>query len=121
MPSLLQRDRVLNSFDGVGGAAGAAAIQELNGHQLDLPRDPRYAGAVVTPSADGASDVSSMAVVVLRISGVGDEIKPVHIIDVAVPVIIDVVSGDFAWICPRVRGQIRMVVGDARVDHNRET
>ncbi len=60
----------------------------------------------------------AVTVIVLRIARVRHEVIAVHVIDVAVAVIVDIIRGDLARICPGVRRQVRMVVGDARVDND---
>jgi len=42
----------------------------------------------------------------------------VHIIDVSVAIIVDIVGWDFTWVCPCVGRQIWMVVGDAAIDND---
>jgi hypothetical protein len=62
--------------------------------------------------------MSSVTIVILRISGVGHEIIAVHIIDVSVAIIVDIIGRDLARVCPCVCRQVWMVVGDAGIDND---
>ena len=56
-------------------------------------------------------------VVVVRCGVVLDEVPAVDVIDVAVVVVVDAVSGDLAGICPDVVGKVGVVSVDAAVDN----
>lgn len=56
--------------------------------------------------------------VVLRIAGVGHKVIAVHIVDVSVAIIVDIIGRDLTRVCPRVRGEVGMIVSDACVDND---
>ena len=98
----------------------AVGVQELEGHDLDVPVDAGDADAVVAHGADGAGDVRAVAVVVHRVAVVVDEVVAVDVVDVAVAVVVDAVAGDLARVGPDVGGQVGVGVVDAGVDHGHD-
>ncbi len=56
--------------------------------------------------------------VILWIACVRDEVEPVHIIDIPVAVVIDVVSWDLTGIGPRICREIRVIIRDAGINYD---
>src|SRR5207237_6855137 len=104
---LAHRDGVVQALDRVGGGAAAVGREELQRHDLGIPRHARYADAVVAGRGDGAGGVGAVAVVVHRVARRGRAVggggvDPVDVINVAVVVVVDPVTGDLAGIVPHV-------------------
>ena len=60
--------------------------------------------------------MGAVVVVIVRISVVVDEVPSMKVVDVAVPVVVDAVVGNFAGVGPDVGLEVGMVEVDARVD-----
>ncbi len=110
-------DRVVDGADGVLEGAAAAGVEELEGHDLDLPVHAGHADAVVAGRADGAGAVRAVVVVVHRIAAAGDRVEAVHVVDDAVAVVVHAVARDLGRVDPHVGGQILVRVVHAGVDH----
>mmetsp|Transcript_77635 Transcript_77635/g.169999 ORF Transcript_77635/g.169999 Transcript_77635/m.169999 type:complete len:365 (+) Transcript_77635:2482-3576(+) len=111
------RDGVVDRKDGVGGAAGASGIQELECHQSNTP--PGHASnadAVATDAGNGSRAVSSVHLVVHGIAVLVHEVGAVDVINPAVVVVVDAVSGNFAGVDPHLLAEILVGVVDASVD-----
>jgi hypothetical protein len=64
--------------------------------------------------------MSSVTIVVLRVARVGHKVKAMHIVNIAVSIIVDIISRDLARVCPDVGGEVRVVVRDASIDYDRD-
>ena len=118
----LRINEVIDCADGSrdGSAAGP---EELGRDHLHRPVDASDALAVVAHAADGARHMRTVRVD-RRIGGpienggvVVEEVPPVDVVDVAVAVVVDTVSGNLSRIGPDVGGQIGMRGLNALVDH----
>src|SRR5439155_4219978 len=83
---------VLERVDGPTERAGPGRVEELQGHQLNLPVQTGNTHAVVAHRADDPGDMAAVAVVVERIVGVGDEIPSNEVVDILVSVVRDAVG-----------------------------
>ena len=100
-----------------GGRPRAETVEELQGHDLGVPRDPRGANRVVADRRNRAGHMRAVAFVVKRIGVVVGGVDAVHVVDISVRVVVDPVAGDFARIPPHVGLQIGMRVIHPRVNH----
>ena len=105
---------VVYGADRIRGAA-AVGSQELQGHDLRLPRDPGHADGVAGLRTNGTGAVRTVAVRVHRISAVGVEIVSVDIVHVAVVVVVDAVAGDLTRVDPHLIAKVFVVVVHAGV------
>src|SRR5262249_38854679 len=110
-------DRVVQGADGVAHVPAARGVEELEGHELCVPVDPGDADPVVADGPDRPGDVGAVAVVVHRVRVIVGEVVPVDVVAVAVAVVVDAIARDLARVGPDVRGQVRVVVVDAGVNH----
>ena len=108
---------VVERGDGPAGVADAVVVLEPQRHDGDLPVDPRDAQPVVADGADDARHVSAVAVAVLDVVVVLDEVPAVDVVYEAVVVVVDAVAGNFAGVGPDVGCQIRVRKVDSGVDH----
>jgi hypothetical protein len=60
--------------------------------------------------------VGTVAVIIERVSAVGNGVNAVDVVDVAISVIIDSVAGDFIGVSPHIRCDVRVVVIDTCID-----
>src|SRR5262249_29703084 len=92
--------RVVERQHGVAERPAAVGVQELHRHYLHVPVDAGHADAVVPLGADDPGDVRAVAVVVVGIVVVGNEVPAVDVVDEPVVVVVDSVAGDFAGLRP---------------------
>ena len=109
--------RVVQRGDRGARRTAAARVEKLQPHDRHLPVDPCDAGAIVADRADRAGHMGAVRVVVEHVGGVGGEVPAEDVVDKTVAIVVDAVACRLAGIAPDVRGQIRMVVIDAGVDH----
>ena len=95
-------DRKVQRLDGIAEVAAAALVEELQGHELDVPVHPGDADAVVADRPDDAGDVGAVAVVVHHIGVVVHEVPASN--------------GRILRTRPDVGLQVRMIVIDPAVD-----
>src|SRR5262249_44576438 len=81
-------DGVVEGGDGVGDAAAADAVEELQVHQLHFPVHAGDADAVVALGPDDAGDVGAVVVVVRGVVVVLDEVPADDVVDVAIAVLV---------------------------------
>src|SRR5678816_79766 len=113
--------------NGIGGCTDgtiAACIQVFERHQLYGPGHPGDAHAIVADGTDCPGDVRAVSVVVERIVGVVHEVPAAKVVNVSVAVVVDAVGrlvvalrigAHFTGVQPNVRGEVRVVVINARV------
>ena len=108
---------ILDALDRAGCRSASASGEELAPGQLHLLADAHDAHAIVSHSADGSRAVRSVALVIHGITAVGDGVDAIHVVDVAVSIVVLPVAGNFSRVHPHIRGNVGVVVVDARVDH----
>ena len=107
---------VVQAGCGVGIPSAPIGPQEFAGHDADGPVDPDHAHTVVPDRADGSGGVRAVTVIVERIAVVVVGVDSMAIVGPAVVVIIRAVDAAIARVLPDVRGQVFVVVINARVD-----
>ena len=117
MTGSLESYAVTQGCDRVREASGAACVEKLCADQLSRPVYTRDAASVVSTGPYDSGDVSPVPVVIIRVSGFRYGIDSIHVINVAIPVIIDPVSSNFVRIRPHVSEQVGVVVVDSGVDN----
>ena len=95
---------------------GAGAIGDLDRHDFDGPICSGDACCIVPHRTEEARTHRAVAIVVHGIRGTRDRIDSKDIIDVAIPVVINSVTGDLVGISPHVGGEIGMGVIHASVE-----
>ena len=108
---------VLDGVDRVLERAAPARVQELDRHELHVPRHPGDPESVVAHRSHGPGGMGPVAVVVHRVAVVVREVPAVHVVDETVAVVVDTVARDLAGIGPHIGGQVGMDVVDPGVDH----
>ena len=61
--------------------------------------------------------MGAVAIAILWVVRIGNEVPATDIIDVAITIVVDAISSNLAWIDPDVALEIWMVEIDSRVDH----
>ena len=116
---------VINALNRIRSISRAARAQELQPHQLHIPSHAHNLPCIIRRRADRPRAVSSVIVVVHRIPTVSNPIDAMNIIDIAIRIIVDSISGDLPWIYPNVPYQILMRIANARIhnthNHRRRT
>lgn len=100
----------------VRGVAIPRAVQEFAGHDLDVLVDAADTDVVVAQRANHAGQVGPMVVIVHGVSGVGQEVEAVDVIDVAVLVVVDAIVGDLARVRPHIALEVWVCVVNARIN-----
>src|SRR5439155_21768692 len=108
--------QIVQAGDRAVRRTGPARVEELAGHELDVPVDAGDPDAVVSHGTDRAGYVGAMLVVIHRVRVVIGEVEPVTVIDKAVAVVIDTVAVAVRR-AEYIRGEVLVVVVDPRVDH----
>mmetsp|Transcript_66960 Transcript_66960/g.178330 ORF Transcript_66960/g.178330 Transcript_66960/m.178330 type:complete len:236 (+) Transcript_66960:516-1223(+) len=101
----------------IGSLATARVREEFERHELyAVPRNASDPNPVVANARDGPGTVRPMLLVVHRIAILIGKVRPVDVVDKAVPIIVHAIVWDLAGVHPHVVVQVLMRVVDARVD-----
>ena len=96
-------------------------MEDVQGHQLNLPIDPNDAGVVVADRADGSRDMGAVAVdihwIVTGRSRCRVKVPANDIVDKSVGIIVNAIIWDFSGVGPDIVGEIDVVIIDPRVHH----
>ena len=100
---------IVEGPDGIrcGTAVGSKKFQR---HDLGVPIDPGNSNPVVPNRSNGSGTVGTVTVIIHRIRIVIGKVISVNVVHVAIFVIIETVTGNFAAVDPHVIAQIGMVV-----------
>ena len=116
--------RVQDRADRIVCGSLPVRADELQRHDLDVPVHAGDADSVRAGRPDRPGDVRPVAVVVERIVVVVHEVPAMHVVDVAVPVVVDAVActprARLARVRPDVRREIGVVPVHSRVDHRND-
>mmetsp|Transcript_111589 Transcript_111589/g.280731 ORF Transcript_111589/g.280731 Transcript_111589/m.280731 type:complete len:212 (-) Transcript_111589:592-1227(-) len=94
---------ILDGPDGVRCTPPSRGVQELQRHQAHpMPSDACHSKRVVPAGSYSASTVRTMHVVIHGVAAVADEVEPMDVVDVAVPVVIDAIARDLPRIHPHL-------------------
>ena len=92
--------------DDVGDVAAAVVAEHAKRHQGRGPAHAGHSGGVIAARRDGARDVGAVAVAVLRLRVLVDEVPAVHVVDAPVAVVVEAVGLAPAARLARVRPQV---------------
>ncbi len=115
---------VVDRRDGIRGAADPTSAQELKGHDIGSPINPRYANSVVSRCGDRAGNMGSMAVLIKRVVVIIGEIPAVEVVYITILVIVNLVGYARSWaswtfgrIGPHIGAKVFMFIVDTCVNH----
>ena len=114
--ALLHGQHVVQARDGARRGAEASRVEELARQDPHVPRDAADAICVVASGADDPGDVRAMAVVVVRVTAMGDRVEPVAVVHDAVAVVVRAVGRAFDLVAEQVVDEVDMQVVDARIE-----
>jgi len=98
----------------------ATRLHHLDDHDATIPAHPGHADTVVGFGNSYAGDFGAVAVVIIDLIGLGDEIPAVNVVNVAIVVVVDAIVGCLARIAPQSANQIGMVNVDAGIQHGND-
>lgn len=64
--------------------------------------------------------MSSVPMIILWVSRVGREVIAMHIVDISISIVIDIVRWNFSWVRPGVGGEVWVIVRDPCINDHRE-
>lgn len=74
-------------------------------------------GALPPLSRDGSSHMGAVPVVICGVSGAGDGVDPMNIVDVSVLVVVEAIVWDFFGVFPKTMFEVFVCCEDPRVDN----
>ena len=105
----------------VGDVAAAVVAEHAQRHQARGPAHAGHSAGVVAACRDGARDVGAVAVAVLGLRVLVDEVPAVHVVDAPVAVVVEPVglapATRLAGVRPQVGAEVGMGGVDPGVDH----
>ena len=107
---------IIDGENRTGSGPGAGSPQKLECHDPHVPVYAYDTDTVVADGTNGTSTMGTVAMVVIRITIIVDEVVAVDIVDVAIAIIVDSIPRDFAGIHPHVGGEVLMIPVHTRVD-----
>jgi hypothetical protein len=81
---------------------GAVCVEEFKRHDFSIVRNARDANTIIGLGGYRASNMCPVPIVVERVAIIVDEIPTMNIVDIAIAVIIDPVTGNFARVDPHI-------------------
>ena len=72
-----------------------ARVEDFQGHQRDVPIDSRHAKPIIAHSTDRPCYMGPVAKVIKWVAVVIYEIVTIHIVDIAIPIIVNAVVQEF--------------------------
>ena len=108
--------RVIHALDGIGDEPVSRRVQKFARHDLDLPANADNTDGVVAHRADRPTDVRAVAVIVVWITRMVDDIDAMHIVHVTVAVVVNAITRNLARIDPHVVGQVFVCIAHAGVN-----